>query len=93
MKVDHINSYIMNMQPKVGAISFNKKVTNKFLRNQLVLGESLIFWHNKDSHVVYTGATWVIEFLRNHLVFKENSSLQLSNNDSYIEDQKSLFLY
>jgi hypothetical protein len=59
MKVDRINSYVMNMLPKVGAISFNEKVINEFLRNQLVFEESLSFLQkNKDSYVLSIPRKW-----------------------------------
>jgi hypothetical protein len=58
MKIDRIDFYVMNMSPKVGAISFNEKVINKFLMNHLIFEESLSFpQKNKDSYVVSSGAT------------------------------------
>ncbi len=61
--------------------------------DQLVFKESLTYLQKySDSYIVLAEATWVIEFLRNHLVFKENSSLQLSNNDSYVEVYQSFYL-
>ncbi len=43
LNVANINSYIITMQPKVGAISFNKKVIEEFYVNHVVL---------RDSHVL-----------------------------------------